>query len=500
MNAGNHDPRGTLSGLAASLGELCVDRVGDAVVTGVRHDSREVSLGDLFVCIRGGQTDGHRFIADAKDRGAVGYVVDHAERSRLASGAPALIVTDTRRALALCAAEVYGRPSHAMRVVAVTGTNGKTTTAAMVAAIARAAGLKPGRIGTLGAEALGRELPCAHTTPEADDLQRIMSEMRAMGVEVLAMEASSHGLALNRTDGIAVSAGVFTNLTQDHLDYHHDLDDYFQAKLRLFAEYPRWSNGEFTGIVNMDDPRGDAVVEATDGRVITFATARPADLQASGVIAHPRGTEFVLEGACGRLPITLPIGGVFQVANALGAIGASISLGMDSNAIVEGLSTMPPVPGRFESVQTGRGWDVIVDFAHTPAGIESLLHSARALNPDRIILVVGCGGDRDRGKRPIIGKLAGTGADIVVVTSDNPRHEDPEAIIKEILAGMGDATAAVIVEPDRREAIRLAMEAARPGDLLLIAGKGGETVTIVGDERIPYDDRLVVREILEAMQ
>ncbi len=489
-----------------TLGELA-ERIDGAVlrgkptvrVTGVQHDSREVQPGDLFACIVGQRHDGHEYAGDAVARGAVGLLVSRDRPTVLLPDVPCLLVEDTRLALPAAASAVFGEPSRSLEVVGVTGTNGKTTTTAMVEAIARATGRKTGRIGTLGATALGEDLPCAHTTPEADDLQRLFALMLERGVTTVAMEVSSHGLALHRTDCTAFRVGVFQNLTQDHLDYHGDLSAYFAAKLRLFTEYPRWSPHGFTAVVNLDDPRGSEVAQATVGQVITFGTSANADIRANVITARADETRFLVDGLCGRMEICLPIGGLFQVANALGAIGAAMALGFSASSIVTGLHSMRPVPGRFEAVPTGRPWSVIVDFAHTPDGLQSLLTSARALKPSRLILVFGCGGNRDRTKRPIMGRIAGEGADVVVVTSDNPRHEKPEDIIQEILPGIRGTDAEVHVEPDRRKATHLALSLARGGDLVLLAGKGGEREMIVGDERIPYDDTVVVRELLEQL-
>lgn len=475
---------------------------GSVVPTGVQHDSREVAPGDVFVCLVGDRFDGHAFVGDAVARGAVAVAALEGRalqpRATLEK-VPVLLAPDTRAALARIACAVYGEPSRSMRTVAATGTNGKSTTVAMVAAIAEAAGLPSGRIGTLGARAMGKDLPCAHTTPEADDLQRLLAQMRDMGVRLVAMEVSSHGLVKQRTDGVAFAAAVFTNLTQDHLDFHGTMDDYFAAKLRLFTDYADWADGEMAAVVNLDDPRGCEVAAAARGRVITFGTGDVGDIRARGIAAEPHRTRFATEGIGGPMEIVLPIGGSFQVSNALGAIGAAVSLDLPREAMENGLASLEPVPGRFEAVETGRDWHVIVDFAHTPNGLETLIASARALGPQRLILVFGCGGNRDRTKRPLMGSIAGRGADIVVVTSDNPRHEDPEAIIADVLDGMRDAPARVFVEADRQKATRVALEQARPGDLVLLAGKGGETVTIVGDDRIPYDDRIVVSEILGEM-
>lgn len=489
-----------------TLGDLCrqltkAELHGDpnVVAHGVQHDSRDVRPGDLFVCLVGQHADGHAYVPAAVEKGAVALIAQRDQLPSLQTSVPVLAVSDTRLALAEAAAAVYDNPSHHMRLVGVTGTNGKSTTVAMLESIARAAGLDAGRIGTLGAVANGQPLPSLHTTPEADDLQRLLATMRRMGVQVVAMEASSHGLALRRTDCTAFEVGVFTNLTQDHLDFHGTLEDYFAAKLRLFSEYPRWSPRGFTAVVNADDPRGEEVIRATQGQVITFGIQAQADLRATSVRLGAESTRFVAEGVCGRLEILLPLGGAFQVANALGAIGAALALGLNADAVASGLASMEPVPGRFEAVPTGRDWSVIVDFAHTPDGLQSLLTSARALKPRRLVLLFGCGGNRDRTKRPIMGRIAGENADVVIVTSDNPRHEDPEAIIADILEGMRDVRAEVKVEPDRRKATIQALRDAQPGDLIVLAGKGGETEMIIGDNRIPYDDREVVRAALESL-
>jgi UDP-N-acetylmuramoyl-L-alanyl-D-glutamate--2,6-diaminopimelate ligase len=475
--------------------------VGDAStrVTGANHDSRLVAAGDLFLCLEGSRYDGHQFVDEAVRRGARAILANADRRSVIPQGVPAMLVPNTRTAMGEIAACIFGDPSADMDLIGVTGTNGKSTLVSMCVAIGTAAGIPAGRIGTLGAFALGRELPSLHTTPEADDLQRLLAQMRDMGVRLIAMEVSSHGLALHRTDGTRFSGGVFTNLTQDHLDFHRTMDEYFESKLRLFRDYPQRSCKPFVASVNVDDPRGSTVAAVTRGRVVTYGLAQAAQVRASDVRAGAARTHFTLEGLGAPVPIELPIGGSFQVSNALGAIAICHGLGIPLEAIVEGLRTMEPVPGRYESVPTGRGWDLIVDFAHTPAGLESLLASARALNPARIILVMGCGGDRDAGKRPIMGRIAAQLADVVVVTSDNPRHEDPAAIIAQIVAGMDEHHASIITEVDRRRATELAIHEARPGDLVLIAGKGGETYTIVGDEHIPYDDRIVAREILERL-
>ncbi|NLH99966.1 MAG: UDP-N-acetylmuramoyl-L-alanyl-D-glutamate--2,6-diaminopimelate ligase [Chthonomonadales bacterium] len=489
----------TLLDLATALGTSAVIGSSNIRVTGVSHDSRTVAEGDLFACLVGATADGHEFIREAVARGARAVLVNKDRRDAIPSAVSAIVVPDTRVALGPAAACVFGYPSHDVDVIGVTGTNGKSTTVAMCEAIGLAAGRATGRIGTLGAHAMGRDLPAAHTTPEADDLQRLLAAMRGMGVRLVAMEVSSHGLALRRTDGMRFAGAVFTNLTQDHLDFHGTMDAYLEAKLRLFVEYPRLWETPFYAAINMDDPQGALVARSTVGHVIGFGLGPGAAVRASDVDMRADRTRFVLVSPQGSVQVELPIGGAFQVMNALGASAIMLALGTPLEAVAEGLHAMKPVPGRFESVQTGRDWSLIVDFAHTPDGLASLLKSARALNPSRIILVMGCGGNRDAGKRPIMGRIGAEGADVLVVTSDNPRHEDPAAIIKQILAGVPEGICSLHAEVDRRLAIEYAIREARSGDLVLLAGKGGETYMIVGDEHIPYDDREVAREIIERL-
>ncbi|MBM3494117.1 MAG: UDP-N-acetylmuramoyl-L-alanyl-D-glutamate--2,6-diaminopimelate ligase [Armatimonadetes bacterium] len=486
----------TLEALARRVpGSKCVGDDG-ARIAGITHDSRLVAPGWMMACLVGASFDGHDFVGAALQRGAAALLVNADRRDTVPQGTPALLVPDTRLALPEVAAAVYGDPSEDLRVAGVSGTNGKSTIVQMLASIAESAGLASGRIGTLGAHAMGQDLPSEHTTPESDDLQRLLARMRDMGVRFVAMEVSSHGLALHRTDATRFAGAVFTNLTQDHLDFHGTMDSYFQAKLRLFAEYPLRNPGRFVASVNADDPRGEQVARVCRGKVVMYGLSDRARIRARDVVARATSTSFVVDGMGAPVRVELPIGGSFQVMNALAAIALTHGLGFPTAAIVEGLGAMAPVPGRFEAIPTGRGWDLVVDFAHTPAGLESLLASARALNPRRVLLVMGCGGDRDNAKRPLMGRISSEGADAVYVTSDNPRHEDPMRIIGHILDGIPEPRDRVSVEPDRRLAIEMAVRDAVPGDLLLIAGKGGETYTIVGDEKIPYDDRIVAREAL----
>ena len=504
-----------LSELVARVPKATVTGGSNPVVTGLTHDSRAVKPGDLYLCRRGAHFDGHKFAAQALADGAAAVVVNRGGLAEAAVVLPAeaciVEVADTARALPMLACAFYRDPSLALLMIGVTGTNGKTTTTRMVAAILRAAGHKVGTIGTLGSELEGVPIPSDHTTPEADELQQLLARMRDGGANAVVMEVSSHALAQGRTDGIAFSAGIFTNITQDHLDFHGTMDAYFEAKARLFSEYPvlypRPDKSPFIGVINVAEWEGKDLVTLARGDVITFTTAdNPANLHAEEIELAPAECRFVAVYDNGmkitRLPIVLPIGGAFQVGNALAAIGATLRMGFPLATIAKGLSELPPVPGRFEAVPTGeRGFSVIVDYAHTPDGLENLLRSARELKPARMLVVFGCGGDRDRIKRPIMGRLAATLAEVAVVTSDNPRTEDPNAIIAEIQTGMDRAadpniSAEIHVEPDRRKAIAYAIAQARPGDIVLIAGKGHEDYQIIGTTKHHFDDREVAREAL----
>ena len=505
----------TLAELVSVLSNAELRGNPQAEIRSITHDSRAVSLGSLFLCRVGDAFDGHRFAADALARGAAAIVVNRggleAAGVTLPEGANVVTVKDTRKALPLLACAFYNNPSYALTMVGVTGTNGKTTTTRMIAQILRAAGKSVGSIGTLGTELNGNPIPSDHTTPEADELQNLLARLREEGAEAVVMEVSSHALEQGRTDGIAYNVGVFTNLSQDHLDYHKTMEAYVEAKAILFSEYPikfpRPDKKMFASVINVGQWEGREMVTLARGDVLTFDPgAGPANLKAENIELKPESAKFTVVHDNGvkveRFRIDLPIGGAFQVGNALSAIGAAMKLGVSQEAIQRGLSELPPVPGRFESVLTGeRGFSVVVDYAHSPDGIANLLSSAKELNPARILIVFGCGGNRDRTKRPKMGHLAGVHAEIAIVTSDNPRNEDPDFIISEILAGMDAENdvaikAEIHVEPDRRKAIALALSLAKPGDLVLIAGKGHEDYQIVGDQVLSFDDRKVAAEIL----
>ena len=461
-----------LNALLAELpGAELVPGTGDTDVelTGVSHDSRAVSPGDLFCCVRGEHADGHDHAPGAVAAGAVALLCER----RLDVAVPQVLVADARRAMAPASAAVYGHPSARLEIVGVTGTNGKTTTVHLLRSVLAAAGRRAEVIGTLTG---------ARTTPEAPELQRLLAGFVADGVDAVAMEVSSHALALHRVDGTRYRVAVFTNLSAEHLDFHASMEEYFQAKARLFT--PELADA---AVVNVDDPRGrlllDAAVVPTRGYSVD---------QVDGLEVGRTASRFRWRG----VDVAVPLGGRFNVSNALAAAEAAVTLGIDPAAVAEGLAAAGPVPGRFEAVEAGQPFGVVVDYAHTPDGLEHVLETARELAGDgRVLVVFGCGGDRDAAKRPLMGEVAARLADRVVLTSDNPRSEDPATIISQVRSGIDDDTN-LLVEPDRRRAIALALEEARPGDLVVIAGKGHEAVQIVGDERREFDDRGVARELL----
>jgi len=447
----------TLERLAAALGaDGAVERVE---VRELAYDAREVTPGALFFCVPGTRVDGHDFAADAVANGAVALVVER----RLDLAVPQVVVPDARAAMAVAADELYGRPTAELQVAGVTGTSGKTTTAFLLYAILAAAGRRPGLIGTVEARVGGERRGVVRTTPEAIDLQRTFREMLDAGDRSCAMEASSHASELHRLDRVRFAVLVFTNLSQDHLDFHGDMESYFQAKRRLFTGQP--------AVVNVGNEYGRRLADEL-GDAVTFTVDD----------AH------LLDG------VDLKLRGRFNVENALGALLAARSLGIEDDAIKRGIESLRGVPGRFESVEEGQPFAVIVDYAHKPDALEKVLRAARELAEGRrVICVVGAGGDRDRSKRPLMGRIASELADLAIVTSDNPRSEDPQAIIDEIVGG---ATSDVEVEPDRAAAIARAVEAAREGDVVLIAGKGAEQGQEFAGRTIPFDDREAAREAL----
>jgi UDP-N-acetylmuramoyl-L-alanyl-D-glutamate--2,6-diaminopimelate ligase len=461
--------------------------VGDTSVEieDLAYDSRAVPPGALFFCVPGGSIDGHDFAERAVEAGAAALVVERPLSLRV----PQAVVGDTREAMALVAAEFFGHPTEELDVAAVTGTNGKTTTAFLLHSMLDAAGRKPGLLGTIESRVGGERRPALRTTPEAIDLQRTFRELLDAGDRSCALEATSHGSEQKRLLGTRFAVLVFTNLTQDHLDFHGTMEAYFDAKRRLFLE------SSPPAAVNVGDPYGRRLAEelrALGGELVTFGFAEDADVRAEAVDISASGARLRARG----IEVATKLRGRFNVENVLGAVAAGRLLGIADEAIAAGIERLEGVPGRFEAVDEGQPFTVLVDYAHTPDSLENVLRSARGLTSERLICVFGCGGDRDRGKRPLMGRIAAELADLPIVTSDNPRSEDPRAIIEEIVGG---AQGELEVEPDRREAIARAIEAAAPGDVVVIAGKGHEQGQEFRDRTVPFDDREVAREALRRL-
>lgn len=475
-----------LARLAERIPEAAVTGGADTVVADVTHDSRAVKPGTLFVAVRGSTSDGHDFVPDAVRLGASAVVVEHP----VAVDVPQIVVPDSRRALAPFAACVFGDPSRRLAVIGVTGTNGKTTVTHMLEAIARSAGMRVGIVGTVGARIDGTPVPVPRTTPEASDLQRLLAEMVAAGCSVAAIEVSSHALELSRADAVEFRAVGFTNLSQDHLDFHRDMDAYYRAKARLFE-----AGRAEVGVINVDDPAGRRLASESGVPVRTVGTGTAADYRFEIASESIEGSTFVLEAPEWRRELRIPMSGSFNVTNAAVAAALADAVAIDSGGIVAGLGTVDVVPGRWERVDEGGEFAVIVDYAHTPDAVAQVIDSARRLAAGRVLVVVGAGGDRDRDKRPLMGAAAGR-ADLAVITSDNPRSEDPAAIVEAVAAGAGGSGAVVVTETDRRAAIARAVSTARSGDVVLILGKGHETGQEIAGVVHAFDDREVARAAL----
>ena len=476
---------------------------GSVEVGGLVYDSRKAGPGALFFCVPGEKVDGHEFAGRVVEAGAAGLVVER----ELDVDVPQVVVGDARAAMAPLAARFWGDPTAELRVVGVTGTNGKTTTAFLIREILERAGISTGLLGTVKQVVGGGEEEVERTTPEAVELQATFRRMLDAGDRACAMEVSSHAMSLHRADAVHFELALFTNLTQDHLDFHADMEDYFLAKRRLFEAGPKLA------IVNVDDPYGRRLAEEFD--CITFsAEGADADYGASDVSFDAAGAQFTVNGppmgryvepgasnrpVGGGIRVRTGLPGHFNVANALAAFAAAVAMGVDPATVASGLAAAARVPGRFEPIDEGQGFAVLVDYAHTPDSLENVLRAARRLTAGRLIAVFGAGGDRDRDKRPKMGRAGADLSDLAVVTSDNPRSEDPEAIVAEVAAGAGSGPE-VEVEVDRRAAIARALGRAEPGDTVVIAGKGHEQgQEFEGGRKIPFDDRAVAREELRKL-
>lgn len=477
--------------------------IGDkeTIITGIEHDSRKAETGTLFVCIKGVHVDGHKFISQAVNAGAKAILTTR-ETVEVPAGVAILRVPDLNKALDTIVPYFHDYPARSMRIIGITGTNGKTTTSYITRAILRAAGYRVGLIGTIQIMIEDEVYPIHNTTPDVVELQHTLAIMRDKGMDYVVMEVSSHALDQDRVAGIEFDTAVFTNLTQDHLDYHKTLENYMLAKAKLFDKVSEAGvkNGK-TAVVNIDDAAGKVMLEHAKCRHITYAIDKKADLRATAINVLASGANFTLNNeAFGKMPLKLHITGIFNVYNVMSAVGAALAENIESAVIAKVLQEFTSVPGRFELVKAGQDFSIIVDYAHTPDGVENVLKTARKIAKKKIIAVFGCGGDRDRTKRPIMGRLAAELADVVIATSDNPRSEDPEFILNEVESGVkekiGNKQHEKIV--DRRQAIFRAVALAQTDDIVVILGKGHENYQILKDKTIHFDDKEVAREAVAA--
>ncbi|MBP2635133.1 MAG: murE [Firmicutes bacterium] len=478
----------------------------DKTIEAVAHDSRKVVPGTLFFCVSGVHVDGHDYIADAAKRGAIAVVVEK-DVPDTGDNITVIKVADTRAAMQLMVPYFYDYPGHKLRMIGVTGTNGKTTTTYLIRDILRKAGYKTGLIGTIQTLIDDKALPIKNTTPDVIELQSTLAEMVNSGMNYVIMEVSSHALALNRVAGCEFDTGVFTNMTQDHLDFHQTFENYIDAKAALFRSLTNPNNTKTgkTAVINLDDNAGAIMAKNTACPVISYSAQGKGVLSASDVNVKENGSSFQITGPFGTIDLSLTITGMFNVYNVLAAIGVALSEGVAPDVIKEALESFTSVPGRFELVQAGQPFTVIVDYAHTPDGLENVLKTAKQFAQGKIIVVFGCGGDRDRTKRPIMGRIAVQYGDLVLATSDNPRSEDPQKILVDVEVGIKEALNGETkgkqyeVIADRRQAISRAISLAKPQDVILIAGKGHETYQILHDRTIDFDDRQVAREVIKEM-
>jgi len=495
-----------LAGLLSATAPGASGPLGGIEIGGIAVDSRETRPGDLFVALPGTRADGHDFLSAAARAGAAAALV---ERDVPSPPLPVVRVPSTAAALPRVAVAFYGDPSAKLRVTGVTGTNGKTTFTYLLEGILTAAGRTPAVVGTIGYRVAGRLLRKGLTTPLPHELQRVMAESAASGATDLIMEVSSHSAAQGRVEGVRFDVGVFTNLTRDHLDFHGDMESYFSAKARFFREYLP-AGGKRTGIaLNGDDPYGERLAQEFPSAT-TFGFSRAWDVHPLEMAMAWEGTRMVLATPSGPLSLQSRLIGAHNVSNILAAVSAALLLGLPPGAVADGVGAVGVVPGRLEPIPNVRGLHVYVDYAHTPDGMDRVLTTLRGLTDGRLITVFGCGGNRDRGKRPQMGRVAALRSDVVVVTSDNPRNEDPEEILRDIVPGLAaegfvESRGPVAwregfyrMQTDRKEAIALALSLAEPGDTVAIVGKGHEDVQIIGDRRLPFDDRQAVRDVLAA--
>jgi len=478
-----------LSQLLAGV-SLCGPIQYDTEITEIAYDSRRVSPGSLFVCIKGYVTDGHKYVESACRNGAAVII---AQDEIPACGAPVVYVEDSRKALAQIAANFYDHPEKKLKLVAVTGTNGKTTVTTLIKSVLEFSGKTVGLIGTNANQIGSRILPTERTTPESLELFALFAEMVREGVEYTVMEVSSHSLYLHRVYGIIFDVAVFTNLTQDHLDFHENMENYFLAKRMLFDMCK-------TAVINIDDNAGKRILNTLTCPALSYAIETPADYQASDLKISPRGVIFNISNTEGAHQVRLGIPGKFSVYNALAALSACVAIAIPIEKVIDALLVAKGVKGRAETVYTRTDYTILIDYAHTPDGLENIVKTVKGFATGRVVTLFGCGGDRDPVKRPIMGEIAGSLSDYCIITSDNPRTEEPMSIIRQIEEGMKRTTCAYTVIENRRAAIRYAMENALPGDCIILAGKGHETYQIIGKEKRHFDEREVIQEILTELK
>lgn len=464
---------------------------GDPEVKGICYDSRKTEPGFLFVCVKGFETDGHKYAESAVKLGAVALLCEDAVN--VPENVTVIKAENTRVALGEVSSVFYDEPSSNLKVIGVTGTNGKTTTTYLLGSIFREYGYKVGIIGTIENRIGDKVIPTDKTTPESLELNMLFSKMHESGVKTVAMEVSSHSLDLHRVDFCKFDVGIFTNLTQDHLDYHKTMENYRNAKSRLFSMCKY-------GVVNGDDPASAYFIENGECEFLTFGLDKSNDLYAWDISVKPDGVSFTANIYGVATEISLPIPGKFTVYNALGAIGAAVCLSVPAEIIKSGLEKNTGVTGRAQTIKTGKGKNIIVDYSHTPDSLKNILEAISEFADKRVITVFGCGGDRDKGKRPMMGEIAGNMSDVAIITSDNPRSEEPLSIILEIEEGVKRTGCKYIKMPDRREAINYAVKIAEPGDVILIAGKGHENYQIFSDHTIHFDDADVAAEAVKLLE
>jgi UDP-N-acetylmuramoyl-L-alanyl-D-glutamate--2,6-diaminopimelate ligase len=467
--------------------------LGKKPVAGLEYDSRRVQPGFLFFAFPGARADGREFARQALDKGAIATVSELPAPEGF--GGAWIEVEHGRQALALAARNFYGKPDERLKLTGVTGTNGKTTTTFLIDAVLRAAGITTAMVGTIEYRMAGAVRSAVNTTPESLDLYRMFQELEQAGGSHATMEVSSHALALGRVYGMTFHTAVFTNLTRDHLDFHHTMEQYFAAKKLLFA--PEGAAAPSWAVINFDDPYGRKIPPAP--HTLRYGFEPGADLRALSLEMNFDGLRFTVQHGTERVQLTSPLVGKFNAYNILAACGAALSYGLDWKTIAGAIATSPRVPGRFESIQQGQPFLIVVDYAHTDDALRNVISVARELHPKRVITLFGCGGDRDRSKRPLMAQAASQDSDFVVLTSDNPRSEDPIAIMNDALVGLRRFDTPHIIEPDRAKAIRAALGEAKDGDIVILAGKGHETYQVLKDRVIHFDDREVARGVLEEL-